>query len=58
VAYAACALALLYAAMSFCWAAGGTAAIGTPGSELEVLGRARDPGLITLVWIIGAPMAR
>jgi hypothetical protein len=45
VAYAACALALLYAAVSFGWAAGGA----RPRTR---------PGLITLVWIIGVPTAR
>jgi len=46
-------LALLYAGVSFYWAAGGTAGLGTLGGELEALGRARDPGLITLVWVTG-----
>lgn len=51
--YAACVLALLYAAVSFYWAAGGTAGLGTLGGQLEELGRARDPGIIALVLATG-----
>ena len=47
--YAACGCALLYAAVSFYWAAGGTAGLGTIGGQLEELGRARDPAIIALV---------
>ena len=48
-AYAACALALFYAAVSFYWAAEISAGFGTLDGEPEALGRARDPGLIALV---------
>ncbi len=51
--YAACGCALLYAAVSLYWAAGGTAGLGTIGGRLEELGRARDPGIIALVWTTG-----
>jgi hypothetical protein len=51
--YAACGCALLYAAVSFYWAAGGAAGLGTIGGQLEELGRARDPGIIALVWATG-----
>ena len=51
--YAACVLALLYAAVSLYWAAGGTAGLSTIGGGLEELGRARDPGIVALVWITG-----
>lgn|SRR5215216_266005 len=51
--YAACVLALLYAAVSFYWAAGGTAGLGTLGGQLEELGRARDQGIIALVLATG-----
>jgi len=46
-------LALLYAAVSFYWAAGGTAGLGTLGGQLEELGRARDQGIIALVLATG-----
>jgi len=38
-AYAACALALLYAVPSFYWALGGTAGLHTVGGAIERLGR-------------------
>jgi hypothetical protein len=41
-AYAACALALLYAVPSFYWASGGTAGLGTVGGAIEELGRSHD----------------
>jgi hypothetical protein len=37
--YAACALALLHAAVSFYWASGGTAGLSTVGGQLEERGR-------------------
>ena len=52
-AYAACALALPYAAVSSYWATGGTAGLDSLGGELEALGRERDPALIALVWVTG-----
>lgn len=51
--YSACVLALLYGAMSFYWAAGGTLGLDTVGGQLEELGRARGPALISLVWATG-----
>ena len=47
-AYAACALALLYAVPSFYWALGGTAGLDTVGGEIEQLGRSRDPAGVAL----------
>ena len=52
-AYAVCALAFLHAAVSFYWAAGGTAGLSTIGGDLEELGRSREPALISLVWLAG-----
>jgi hypothetical protein len=45
-AYAACALALLYAIPSFYWAAGGTVGLDTVGGAIEEL--ARDPAGVAL----------
>ena len=53
-AYAACALALLHAAVSFYWAAGGTTGLSAIGGVLEELGRAREPALIAIVWFAGS----
>jgi Protein of unknown function (DUF3995) len=53
-AYAACALAFGHAAVSFYWALGGTAGLSTVGGPLEELGRAREPALISVVWIAGS----
>jgi Protein of unknown function (DUF3995) len=53
-AYAASALAFGHAAVSFYWAAGGTAGLSTIGGELQELGRAREPALISLVWVAGS----
>src|SRR5215207_6982161 len=47
-AYAACALALLYAVPSFYWALGGTAGLDTVGGAIEELSRSRDPAGIAL----------
>lgn len=52
-AYAAAAWALLFAAMSFFWALGGTLGLETLGNELEREARARDPDTIVLVWVTG-----
>ena len=52
-AYAACILAMLYAAVSFYWAAGGVVGLSTVGGELERLARARDPQFIAMVWGTG-----
>src|SRR5262245_34050709 len=51
-AYAACALALLYAVPSFYWALGGTAGLDTVGGAIERLGRTHDPAGVALA--IGA----
>jgi hypothetical protein len=53
-AYAACAWALVFALMSFYWAAGGLFAIDTIGGEPERLGRARDPEFVATQWVTGA----
>ena len=47
-AYAACALALLYAVPSFYWALGGTAGLDTVGGAIEELGRSRGPAGVAL----------
>src|SRR5215216_4618983 len=47
-AYAACALALLSALLSFYWAAGGTIGLDTVGGAIEELDRARDPAGVAL----------
>jgi hypothetical protein len=52
-AYAACVVALLYAGVSFYWAFGGTAGIGTLGGRLEELGRSGDPAVLWLAGIAG-----
>lgn len=62
-AYAAFGWALVFAAMSFYWAAGGTAGLDTLGNELERDARAREPDAIALVWltavlkVLGAALA-
>ena len=47
-AYAACALALLYAVPSFYWALGGTGGLDTVGGAIEELARTRDPAGVAL----------
>jgi Protein of unknown function (DUF3995) len=47
-AYAACALAWLYAVPSFYWTLGGTAGLDTVGGAIEELARTRDPAGIAL----------
>jgi hypothetical protein len=47
-AYAACALAWLYAVPSAYWALGGTAGLDTLGGAIEQLARTRDPAGIAL----------
>ncbi|WP_033196136.1 DUF3995 domain-containing protein [Streptomyces xiaopingdaonensis] len=49
--YAACTLGLLYAAVSAYWAAGGTAGLDTVGGELARSTRARDPGMVAVLWL-------
>lgn len=52
-AYAAATWALIFAALSFYWAAGGTAGVQTLGPAIDRLGASRDPGFIALVWATG-----
>lgn len=52
-AYAASAWALVFAAMSFYWAGGGTVGLDTLGNELERDALAREPDTIALVWVTG-----
>jgi hypothetical protein len=51
--YVACAWALLFAALSFYWAAGGTAGAETIGEAITRPIRAREPGWIVLLWGTG-----
>ena len=52
-AYAACVVAAVYAVVSFYWAFGGTAGIGTLGGRLEELGRVGDPAVLWLAGVAG-----
>ncbi len=52
--YAACVWALAFAAVSFYWAAGGTAGGSTIGPALTSLAVARDPTFIAILWVTGA----
>jgi hypothetical protein len=52
-AYAAGALALASAAVSFYWVLGGTAGVDTLGGTLEELVRARDPRVVALGLVAG-----
>jgi Protein of unknown function (DUF3995) len=49
--YAAFAVGLLYTLVSLYWAIGGTALLDTLGGKLEEMARAREPGLIAIVWV-------
>lgn len=51
--YAACAWALAFAAVSFYWAAGGSAGADTIGPALTSLALARDPEFVAILWITG-----
>ncbi len=53
-AYAAAAWSFVFAAMSFYWAAGGTAGVETLGNEIERLSEERDSGFVAEVWATGA----
>jgi Protein of unknown function (DUF3995) len=53
-AYAACAWAFAFAALSFYWAAGGTAGAETIGEAVTKPVLAREPGWIALLWATGA----
>ena len=52
-AYAACVVAAVYAVVSFYWAFGGTAGIGTLGGRLEEVGRSGDTVVLWLAGIAG-----
>lgn len=53
-AYAACGWALVFAAMSFYWAAGGIAGANTLGADITGPALARDPVFVALLWGTGA----
>jgi Protein of unknown function (DUF3995) len=53
IAYAAAAWSLLFAAMSFYWAAGGMTGLETLGNKIDRLARERDSGFVTEVWVTG-----
>jgi len=52
-AYAGCAWALSFAALSFYWAAGGTAGSSTLGPSIAEPALARDAGFVALLWGTG-----
>ncbi len=52
--YAACAWAFVFAAMSFYWAAGGTAGADTIGPTIKELALAREPWFVAVLWLTGA----
>ncbi len=52
-AYGAFVWALVFALMSFYWAAGGMIGLGTLGEGMEALARARDAELLAITWITG-----
>jgi hypothetical protein len=51
--YAACGWGLLFAAVSFYWAAGGTAGADTVGGSIDKLGRAHDPRIVAALLLTG-----
>jgi Protein of unknown function (DUF3995) len=53
-AFAAALWALVFAAMSFYWAAGGTLGLETLGNEIEREAEAREPDTVALIWVTGA----
>ncbi len=52
--YAACAWAVVFAAVSFYWAVGGIAGVNTNASAITKLVLARDSGWIAIMWGTGA----
>jgi len=52
--YAACAWALIFAAMSFYWAAGGGLGIETQAPGIKEYAEAREPWFVALLWATGA----
>jgi Protein of unknown function (DUF3995) len=53
-AYAAAAWALVFAAMSFYWAAGGSLGSSTMSDTIVQAARAREPQFVALLWTTGA----
>lgn len=51
--YAAAAVAFAFAAVSFYWGFGGMVGVSTLGGRIEELALARDPMIITMVWVTG-----
>ncbi|MFG3689809.1 DUF3995 domain-containing protein [Micromonospora sp. NPDC047740] len=49
-AYGACVWSVLFAALSFYWAAGGRVGTGTIGPAVEGPALAREPGFVALLW--------
>jgi len=52
--YAAAAWVLVFAAMSFYWAAGGSLGSSTMSDTILEPARAREPQFVALLWITGA----
>jgi hypothetical protein len=52
--YAACAWALVFAAMSFYWAVGGTFGIETQAESIQAAARDRDAEFVAVLWATGA----
>ena len=52
--YAACTWAFVFAAVSFYWAAGGTAGADTIGDTITKPALARDPTFVAILWATGA----
>lgn len=52
-AYAAAVVAAVYALVSFYWAFGGTAGVGTLGGRLEEMARSGDPAVLWLAGVAG-----
>ncbi len=46
-------MAFAFAAVSIYWGLGGTAGVDTLGGRIEELAVARDPVIVTLVWVTG-----
>ena len=53
-AQAACAVGLLYAAVSCYWGAGGTALLGTVGGSLARAGHRHETSVLAAVWLAAA----
>jgi hypothetical protein len=51
LAWSACAVGALYAAVSVYWGLGGTWLLDTVGGSLARLGHARSPGVLAALWI-------